>query len=175
MVRTRLIALAVLLACLPLAACSSSGAKRDVVEAMDIVNASTHTVRVSLHAGERVRLEGRPIQPLTDGRPVELARGQTESLRIRRPRTALLVTKRADDELVYWLRAEIITPSWDDDAVFWFELLGPPAPQVVIKSTNAKGSSGLIADSVAVPIRPLAADLYPFRDRNYAFEVPDTE
>ncbi|MFK7883951.1 MAG: hypothetical protein AB8F26_07200 [Phycisphaerales bacterium] len=158
-----------------LSGCSSSGSTRAPIEAMDIANVSSHTVRVSLHAGNRVRLEGRPIQPLTDGRPIELARGQTESIRIRRPRGAFVVNKRKDEELVYWLRTEIITPSWDEDAVFWFELLGPPARQVTIGNQSAKGTAGLIADSITVPIKPLAADLYPFRDRNYAFEVPTTE
>jgi len=158
-----------------LGGCSTSGSTRAPIEAMDITNASTHTVRVSLHAGARVRLEGRPIQPLTDGRPLELARGETEALRIRRPRGTFIVNKRKDDELVYWLRAEIITPSWDEDAVFWFELLGPPARQVTIANQNAQGSSGLVASSITVPVKPLAADLYPFRDRNYAFEVPSTE
>jgi hypothetical protein len=157
-------------------ACSSSRATtRAPIEAMDITNSSSHTVRVSLHAGARVRLEGKPIQPLTDGRPIELARGETESLRIRRPRGTFILNKRTDDELVYWVRAEIITPSWDEDAVFWFELLGPPAKQLTIGNQSAKGSAGLVANSVTVPVKPLAADLYPFRDRNYAFEVPSTD
>ena len=86
-----------------------------------------------------------------------------------------MLTKRHDDELVYWLRCEIITPSWDDDAVSWFELLGPPARQVTIRNATASGSSGLLADSVTVPIKPLATELYPFRDRNYAFKEPDPE
>lgn len=158
-----------------LVGCSSSGSTREPIEAMNVSNSSTHTVRVSLHAGERVRLDGRPIQPLTNGRPLELARGETESLRIRRPRGTFLVTTRKDEDLVYWLRAEIITPSWDEDAVFWFELLGPPAKQVNITNATAKGSVGLVANSVTVPIKPLAADLYPFRDRNYAFGIPDSE
>ncbi|MEM9372199.1 MAG: hypothetical protein AAGA55_01020 [Planctomycetota bacterium] len=157
-----------------LSGCTSSGATREPIEATDITNGSNHTVRVSLHAGARVRLDGRPIQPLTDGRPLELARGETESIRIRRPRGTFLVNKRKDDELVYWLRAEIITPSWDEDAVFWFELLGPPAEQITI--TNASltgGTAGLAASSPSVPVKPLAVDLYPFRDRNFAFELPD--
>lgn len=154
----------------------STAETRAPIESTDITNASTHTVRVSLHAGERVRLEGRPIQPLTDGRPLELARGETESLRIRRPRGTFLVNKRRDDELVYWLRAEIITPSWDEDAVFWFELLGPPAPQIQIANASATGgSAGLVATSAKVPVKPLASELYPFRDRNFAFEIPDDD
>lgn len=154
----------------------STAETRAPIEATDITNASTHTVRVSLHAGDRVRLEGRPIQPLTDGRPLELARGETESVRITRPRGTFLVNKRRDDELVYWLRAEIITPSWDEDAVFWFELLGPPAPEIQIANANATGgSAGLVASSPKVPVKPLASDLYPFRDRNFAFEMPSNE
>ncbi|GEM_PF-2517799 len=154
----------------------STAETRAPIEATDITNASTHTVRVSLHAGDRVRLEGRPIQPLTDGRPLELARGETESVRIRRPRGTLLVNKRRDDELVYWLRAEIITPSWDDDAVFWFELLGPPAPEITIANTSVTGgTAGLVATSPSVPVKPLASELYPFRDRNFAFEMREDD
>lgn len=177
MVRTRFALAVALLLALPLAACSSSSntSKRPLVESMEVLNASTHTVRVSLHVGERVRLEGRPAQPLIDGKPVEIARGQSESLRVRRPRATLLIGHKQDEELVYWLRTEIITPSWDDDAVTWFELLGPPAQQITLKNANARGSTGLVADSASVPIKPLAPDLYPMRDRNYAFDEPSTD
>lgn len=157
---------------LPLAGCSSSGKKRDPMVSTEIVNASSHTVRVSLHIGDRVRLEGRPVLPRTDGRPVEIARGKSEALRIRRPREAVIFGTKADDELVYWLRTEIVTASWDDEAVFWFELLGPPAEQITVRNATARGATGLIADSAMVPIKPLAAELYPMRDRNYAFELP---
>lgn len=175
MLRTRstpLFALAAALFALPLVGCSSSGAKRDPMVSTEIVNASSHTVRVSLHIGDRVRLEGRPVLPRQDGRPVEIPRGQSEALRIRRPREAVLFGTKPDDELVYWLRTEIVTASWDDEAVFWHELLGPPAEQITVRNATARGATGLIADSASVPIKPVAPELYPMRDRNYAFELP---
>src|SRR5512138_178502 len=121
--RLSLPALAVALA-LPLTmtgACSSTTTKspRDPMVSTEVVNASAHTVRVSLHIGDRVRLEGRPVLPRQDGKPVEIARGQSEALRIRRPRDMVLWGAKPDDELVYWLRTEIVTASWDDEAVFW--------------------------------------------------------
>ena len=155
-------------------ACSSSGSKagRDPMVSTEIVNASSHTVRVSLHIGDRVRLEGRPVLPRQDGKPVEIPRGKSEALRIRRPREAVLFGTKPDDELVYWLRTEIVTASWDDEAVFWHELLGPPAEQITVRNATARGATGLIAESASVPIKPVAPELYPMRDRNYAFEVP---
>lgn len=154
---------------------SSSTVKRDPMVSTEVINNSAHTVRVSLHIGDRVRLEGRPVLPRQDGRPVEIARGQSEALRIRRPRDAVIFGTKADDELVYWLRTEIVTASWDDEAVFWFELLGPPANQITVRNATARGQTGLIADSVSVPIKPLAPDLYPMRDRNFAFEIPKAD
>ncbi|MCC5824406.1 MAG: hypothetical protein LAT64_04450 [Phycisphaerales bacterium] len=167
-----LVALFAALLALPLVGCSSSGKKRDPMVSTEIVNASTHTVRTSLHIGDRVRLEGRPVLPRQDGRPVEIARGKSEALRIRRPREAVIFGTKPDEELVYWLRTEIITASWDDEAVFWFELLGPPAEQITIRNATARGATGLIAESASVPIKALAPELYPMRDRNYAFELP---
>ncbi len=161
----------------PLAGCSSSGKKttRDPIVSTEVVNASSHTVRVSLHVGDRVRLEGRPVLPRQDGRPVEIARGKSEALRIRRPRELVLWGAKPDDELVYWLRTEIVTASWDEEAVFWFELLGPPAEQITIRNATERGATGLTAAATSVPIKPLAPELYPMRDRNYAFEVPKAE
>lgn len=157
---------------LPLGGCSSSGKRRDPMVSTEVVNSSTHTVRVSMHVGDRVRLEGRPVLPRTDGRPVEIPRGKSDALRLRRPREAVIFGAKNDDELVYWLRTEIVTASWDDEAVFWFELLGPPAEQITIRNATARGATGLIAESASVPIKPVAAELYPMRDRNYAFELP---
>lgn len=160
-----------------MAGCSSSSNKsaRDPTVTTEVVNASTHTIRVSLHIGDRVRLEGRPVMPRQDGRPVEIARGSGEALTIRRPRDTMFLGTKPDDELVYWLRAEIVTASWEQDAVFWFELLGPPAKQITVRNATARGTTGLIADAASVPIKPLAADQYPMRDRNFAFEAPATD
>ncbi len=160
-----------------LAGCSSSGKKtpRDPMVSTEVVNASSHTVRVSLHIGDRVRLDGRPVLPRQDGRPVEIARGKSEALRIRRPRDMIIWGAKPDDELVYWLRTEIVTASWDDEAVFWFELLGPPAEQITVRNATERGATGLTAVSPSVPIKALAPELYPMRDRNYAFEVPASE
>lgn len=153
--------------------CSSSGTTRkDPTVSTEVVNGSSHTVRVSMHVGERVRLGGNPITPLKDGKAVEIPRGEGEPLRIRRPNEVMLFGARQDEELVYWLRVEIITPSWDDESVTWFELLGPPARQINIKNATGRGATGVVADSVSVPIRPLAPELYPMRDRNYAFQEP---
>jgi hypothetical protein len=173
--RTNPLSLALLAALLAasLGGCSSgSKTARNPMVSTEVVNSSTHTVRVSLHVGDRVRLEGRPVLPRTDGKPVEIPRGKSDALRIRRPREAVIFGTKNDDELVYWLRTEIVTASWDDEAVFWFELLGPPAEQITIRNATARGATGLIADSALVPIKPLAAELYPMRDRNYAFELP---
>lgn len=170
-----LTAAAALCAAIPaaLSGCSSSSTvKRDPMVSTEVVNASAHTVRVSLHIGDRVRLEGRPVLPRQDGRAVEIPRGRSEALRIRRPRDMIVWGAKPDDELVYWLRTEIVTASWDDEAVFWFELLGPPADQITVRNATARGQTGLLADSVSVPIKPLAPDLYPMRDRNFAFEIP---
>lgn len=161
-----------------LSGCSSSSNKktsRDPTVTTEIVNASTHTIRVSLHIGDRVRLEGRPVTPRQDGRAVEIARGQGQAVTIRRPREMVFLGSKPDDELVYWLRTEIVTASWEQDAVFWFELLGPPANQITVRNATARGTTGLIADSASVPIKPLAADQYPMRDRNFAFEAPATD
>lgn len=160
-----------------LSGCSSSTKRtpRDPIVSTEVVNASSHTVRVSLHVGDRVRLEGRPVLPRQDGRPVEIARGKSEALRIRRPRELVLWGAKPDDELVYWLRTEIVTASWDEEAVFWFELLGPPAEQITIRNATERGATGLTAAATSVPIKPLAPELYPMRDRNYAFEVPKPE
>lgn len=160
----------------PLSGCSSSKkTTRDPTVTTEVVNASTHTIRVSLHIGDRVRLEGRPVLPRQDGRPVEIARGQGQAVTIRRPRETMFLGTKPDEELVYWLRTEIVTASWEQDAVFWFELLGPPARQITVRNATARGATGLIADSASVPIKPLATDLYPMRDRNFAFEAPKTD
>lgn len=159
-----------------LSGCSSSKkTTRDPTVTTEVVNASTHTIRVSLHIGDRVRLEGRPVLPRQDGRPVEIARGQGQAVTIRRPRETMFLGTKPDEELVYWLRTEIVTASWEQDAVFWFELLGPPARQITVRNATARGATGLIADSASVPIKPLATDLYPMRDRNFAFEAPTTD
>lgn len=173
MILPRLSVVAVILLVLAAAGCSGPQAlKRNPTVSTEVVNASSHTVRVSLHIGERVRLEGRPVQPLKDGRAIEIRRGQSGAMRIRRPASMVLFGSRDDEELVYWLRAEIITPSWDEESVAWFELLGPPAEQITIRDATGRGATGLLADAVSVPITPLAPELYPMRDRNYAFELP---
>ena len=159
-----------------LSGCSSSKkTTRDPTVTTEVVNASTHTIRVSLHIGDRVRLEGRPVLPRQDGRPVEIARGQGQAVTIRRPRETMFLGTKPDEELVYWLRTEIVTASWEQDAVFWFELLGPPARQITVRNATARGATGLIADSASVPIKPLATDQYPMRDRNFAFEAPKAD
>ncbi|MEM9560782.1 MAG: hypothetical protein AAF995_10780 [Planctomycetota bacterium] len=164
------------LACLPLlalGACTANGPAPEPVINADVTNNTDVTVRVSLHAGERVRLREDPILPTKDGRAVEIVRGTTETVSISRPREWGIGPLERNEELVFWLRTEVITPTWGEDNIRWFELLGPPSSRFTLRRLKAEVSRGsdLVVQASTVPAEPVDPGMYPFRDRNRAFRV----
>ena len=136
-----------------------------------VTNQTTVTVRVSLHAGERVRLRGAPITPIKDGKAVEIIPGSTDAITLPRPRSWGFGT--SSEDLVYWMRCEVITPTWGEDRVRWFEMLGPPASKVTLSASAGAKGSDLKATGSAVPVEEIDPSLHPFRDRNNAFRTAE--
>jgi hypothetical protein len=116
-----------------------------------------------------VRVRTAPINPHRDGKPVEIVRGGSQPVSIERPRSGFWSSERNDDQLVFWLRAEVITASWDDDTVHWFELLGPSAKLIRVSSTPKSQGADLRASAADVPIETVDPRLWPVGDKNYAF------
>lgn len=172
-IRRAVLALLVCLPGLSMVACTGNGPTPEPRINADITNTTDVTVRVSLHAGERVRLREDPILPIKDGRAVEIVRGTTETVTIGRPREWGIGPLERNEDLVFWLRTEVITPTWGEDNIRWFELLGPPAAAITLKRAESKTSRGsdLIAQSASVPAEPVDPGMYPFRDRNRAFHI----
>lgn len=172
-IRRAVLALALCLPALSMVACTSGGPTPDPVINADVTNNTDVTVRVSLHAGERVRLRDDPILPTKDGRAVEIVRGTTETVSISRPREWGIGPLERNEDLVFWLRTEVITPTWGEDNIRWFELLGPPAPRITLRRTqeNASRGSDLVVQAASVPAAMVDPGMYPFRDRNRAFRV----
>lgn len=138
-----------------------------------IINNTDMTIRASLHAGERVRLKGAPITPIKSGQAKEITRGQTRTITMSRPRSWGFALPEPDDELVFWLRLEVITASWEEDSVHWFEALGPPPKLVTVTAPADAERVELLATSDTVPIQP-ARDAYePYVDRSPAFRQND--
>lgn len=151
---------------------SSTEGREPTIETA-IVNNTDMTIRASLHAGERVRLVGAPITPIKSGTPKEIVRGQTRTITMSRPRSWGFALPEPDDELVFWLRLEVITASWEEDSVHWYEALGPPPKVVTITAVPDQERVELVATSDTVPIEP-AKDAYePYVDRSPAFRHTD--
>ncbi len=170
----RLIGLVVLCAA-GLAGCSSSGVTTSPTIETAVSNQTTVTVRASIHAGERVRLQGAPITPIKDGRAKEIVPGSTETVTMPRPRSWGIGPGAPNEDLVFWLRCEVITPTWGNDRVRWYEMLGPPARQVTLTSGKSTKGTDLVAKGQIVPVEEVDQSMHPFRDRNRAFKVAGSE
>ncbi|GJM18150.1 MAG: hypothetical protein DHS20C14_03630 [Phycisphaeraceae bacterium] len=140
-----------------------------------VLNQTTVTVRASLHAGERVRLHGSPITPIKDGKAREIVPGSTETISMPRPRSWGIGPTAPNEDLVFWLRCEVITPTWGTDRVRWYEMLGPPARKVTLSGTPSTKGTDLLATGAIVPLEEVDPSMHPFRDRNRAFRVAGTE
>ena len=158
-----------------LTGCVSNDAARTPTIETAVVNQTTVTIRASLHAGERVRLHGAPITPIKDGKAREIIPGSTETLSLPRPRSWGIGPGSPNEDLVFWLRCEVITPTWGSDRVRWYEMLGPPARQVMLGATPGTKGTDLIAKGSIVPIEEVDPSMHPFRDRNRAFRVAGSE
>ena len=148
---------------------SSSADGREPVIETAVVNKTDVTIRASLHAGDRVRVRGTPITPIKDGRALEIVPGETRAISMSRPRAWGVGLPEPNEELVFWIRCEVITPTWGTDRVRWFEMLGPPAKLVTITSSKDADGTDLDATANAVPMEEVDPAIHPFRDRNRAF------
>lgn len=148
---------------------STETAGREPVIETAIVNETDVTIRASLHAGERVRLRNAPITPIKDGRAREIIPGDTQTISMSRPRHWGIGLPEPNEDLVFWIRFEVITPTWGNDRVRWYEMLGPPARKITISASEQTDGTDLDAVALAVPMEEVDVSMHPFRDRNRAF------
>ncbi len=134
---------------------------RDTIQ-VGVQNQTTVTIRASLHVGETTP-EDMGVFPLSDGVRETIVRGSEKVASVKRPSRYFFEADRADDKIIR-LRVEVVTPSWDDQRVRWFEILGPAPTRVVVGQPKRDNPLLIRAQSEEVPIVEIPYEHWPAED-----------
>lgn len=165
--RTALVALSVVGASLTAGCVSSSvhstapSERRNVIQ-VGVQNQTAVTIRVSLHVGETTP-EDMGVFPLTDGQRETIVRGTEKVVGVKRPSRYFFEEDKADEKIIR-MRVEVITPTWDDQRVRWYELLGPAPTRVIISQPDKENPLTIRAESEEVPIAEIPYAHWPAED-----------
>lgn len=136
-------------------------ARRDTIQ-VGVQNQTTVTLRVSLHVGETTP-EDLGVFPLSDGVRETIVRGAEKVVGVKRPSRYIFEEDKADDKIIR-MRVEVVTPSWDDRRVRWFEILGPAPSRIVMLQPKRDNPLLIRAESEEVPIAEIPYEHWPAED-----------
>lgn len=138
------------------------GEPRKGLVQIGIVNNTNVTIRASLHVGEHSPGD-LGVTPLADGERVTITRGTEKVAGVKRPIRALFSRTEADERVIR-LRVEVVTASWTDQRVRWYELLGPAPVRIEVVQPDPKKPLLIVARSEEVPIEEIPYSHWPAED-----------
>ncbi len=136
-------------------------ARRGLVQ-IGIENQTGVTIRASLHVGEHSPGD-LGVTPIADGERVTITRGTEKVAGVKRPVRSIFSRSDADERIIR-LRLEVVTPTWTDQRVRWFELLGPAPVRVVVVQPQGKKPLLIVAQSDEIPIEEIPYQYWPAED-----------
>jgi hypothetical protein len=138
------------------------GEPRKGLVQIGVVNETNVTIRASLHVGEHSPGD-LGVTPLADGERVTITRGTEKVAGVKRPIMALFSRTDADERIIR-LRIEVVTATWTDQRVRWYELLGPAPVRIVVEQPDPKKPLLIVARSEEVPIEEIPYQHWPAED-----------
>ncbi len=138
------------------------GETRSGLVQIGVVNDTNVTIRASLHVGEHSPGD-LGVTPLADGERVTITRGAEKVAGVKRPIRALFSRTEADERIIR-LRVEVVTATWTDQRVRWYELLGPAPVRVQVVQPDPKKPLMIVARSEEVPIEEIPYSHWPAED-----------
>jgi len=141
---------------------TDDGSKRRGLVQIGVENQTNVTIRASLHVGEHSPGD-LGVTPIADGERVTVTRGNEKVAGVKRPVRSIFSGGDADERIIR-LRVEVVTPSWSDQRVRWYELLGPAPVRVVVVQPDSKKPLMIVAKSEEIPIEEIPYQHWPAED-----------